>query len=68
MQDASHLLINGQKILVLRRLVQRREFHGVALKLRKSGKDGNECTDESLYLAEDPDLLQKLLNDEVVYC
>jgi len=49
MQDTAYLLINGQKILVLRRLVKKKEYWGYALKLRKSGKDGQELTDESIY-------------------
>lgn len=46
MQDAAHIIVNGEIILVLRR------YHklGVSLKLRKSGRPGRECSDEGVFI------------------
>lgn len=64
MQDLAHLIINSKKVLVLRRL---NSFgHYVSLKKRASGKDGTYLPDESYYLEDNPNLLNKLLSGEVV--
>ena len=63
MQDTAHLLVNGQKILVLRRSNFR--VH-VSLKIRRSGKDGMFLEDESGYLENEPDALKELLEGKVI--
>ena len=63
MQDTAHLLVNGQKILVLRRSNFR--VH-VSLKIRRSGKDGMFLEGESGYLENEPDALKELLEGKVI--
>jgi len=64
MQDVAHVIVSGEKILVLRRP----NFHTglVSLKLRKSGSDGIYLQDESLYLEGDGDVLSMLKNGQVI--
>ena len=64
MQDTAHVkTANGEKILVLRRLVfRKRDKSGYAtLKLRKTGNAGRYLVDESNYLNDDPEMLADLL-------
>jgi hypothetical protein len=64
MQDTAHLIVNSQKILVLRRA----NFAAcdVSLKIRKSGKDGMFLQDESIYLEGEPDVLKELQDGKVI--
>jgi hypothetical protein len=62
MQDAAHLTVDGKVYLVLRRATR----HGVALKLRTTGKHGTELTDEGIFFETDKDALARLLRGEVV--
>lgn len=63
MQDAAHLLVHGEKILVLRRFMK----HGVKLKLRISGQDGMFLEDESLFLEENLHRLDEIKAGKTVY-
>ena len=63
MQDIAHLVVKGQKILVLRR--SNFSYH-VALKIRNSGKDGIFLQDESNYLETEPEALKELLDGKVI--
>ena len=71
MQTIGHFIVErfGEKILVLTRIGKRIDkfCHVVNLKLRKSGKDGNEIA-ESDYLNENPELIDRLKNGENIYC
>lgn len=64
MQDTAHLKINGQTILVLRRV--NIAACDVSLKIRKSGKDGMFLEDESIYLENEPEVLKELQDGKVV--
>ena len=74
MQQLAHLKIDGKTIKVLARTVvlnkRGAKYDGfyVALKLRKSGDLGNELSDESLYLKDEPEKLSQLLEGKVVKC
>jgi len=59
----------GKKILVLKRLGKRIDKfnHIIDLKIRKSGSDGINIF-EADYLNQNPELIDKLKNGEVVYC
>ncbi len=63
-QTTGHLLIDGQKILIL----VREKRYSRQLKIRLSGKDGNRFNDEEYYLQDNPSLLQDLLVGKVVEC
>lgn len=63
MQTTGHLIINGQKVLVL----VRAEKYGRALKIRKSGQDGNRFEDEEFYFLEYPNRLQELMDGKVIH-
>ena len=56
MQTTGYMMIDGQKVLVL----IRRERYGVAVKLRRSGREGVHLTDEEAHLRENPDLVAAL--------
>jgi len=62
MQDHAHVVINGEKIKVLRRAVST----GVYLKIRTSGSDGMYLPDESVYLTTDMVKLEKLRSGAVI--
>ena len=64
MQDTGYLIVNGQKILVLRRT--NLAACAVSLKLRTSGKDGMFLSDESKYLEQDADCLKALQSGKVI--
>ena len=61
-QDTAYLIVNGKKILVLRRTGR----ISVSLKIRTSGKDGMFLQDESKFLEQSPDVLSALKRGEVV--
>ena len=62
MQTTGYMIINGEKILVLCRQKRfSRQF-----KIRTSGKDGNEFTDESIVFSDAPELLIKLKKGQVI--
>lgn len=65
-QSHAHLIVRGEKILVLQRTVWGKYNRYRDLKLRKSGTDGDELTDESYFLEERPDILEKLRAGEVI--
>lgn len=64
MQDSGHLLVKGEKILVLRRPNLKRGY--VALKIRATGGDGRLLSDESKYLEDSPAYLAALRAGEVI--
>ena len=62
MQTTGYMIVGNEKILVLCRQKRlSRQF-----KIRTSGKDGNEFTDESIALKDMPELLAKLKKGEVI--
>lgn len=64
MQQLGYLNIGGKKVLVL----VRSQKNGVALKLRKSGVDGQHMSDEEAFLAASPECAAALLRGKVIYC
>lgn len=64
MQDAAHVIVKGQKVLVLRRVNLAANY--VSLKVRKTGQAGMYLPDESAHLEQNPDALEKLLNGKVI--
>lgn len=64
MQDLAYCVVNGKKILLLRRanIGGNTEY----LKLRLSGNDGKYLHGASEYLTTAPETLARLLNSEVV--
>lgn len=62
MQTTGHLIIQGEKVLVL---VRSRKY-GVALKVRKSGGVGRYFPDESFHLNENPELTKDLLSGKTI--
>lgn len=71
MQTTGYLLINGEKFKVLMRtkkVLGDKFCHYSLFKLRTSGKDGNFFTDESIHLADNPELVERLKNGEVITC
>ena len=64
MQDAAHVIVNGQRILVLRRV--NLAANCVSLKVRNTGQAGMYLPDESAHLEENPDALEKLLDGKVI--
>jgi len=71
MQTIGHFIDKrtGEKILVLVRIGKRIDkfCNVVNLKLRKSGKNGNEIS-ESNYLNNNPDLIDALKEGKNIYC
>ena len=67
MQGTAHVIVNGEKILILWRLSKKKHDWGRAVKIRKSGKDGMFLTDESNFLTERQDLVEKIKNGIIVY-
>ena len=62
MQTTGYVTIGDEKILVLCRQKRfSRQF-----KVRKSGKDGNQFTDESIALVNEPELLAKLKKGQAI--
>lgn len=68
MQQLAHVIVNGETIKVLARLVKMRKSDGfyVAMKLRNSGELGKEMTSEAEYLKAEPQKLQELLSGKVI--
>lgn len=66
MQDTCHIIVNGQKIKLLRRLVKSRYWHCVKLKIRQSGRDGPYLPDESEWFAEYPSAFIELKAGRVI--
>jgi hypothetical protein len=64
MQFSGHVLISNQKILVK----ERTNKTYVSLKLRNSGSDGHFLTDESLYLSQEPEQVERLKSGGVIKC
>lgn len=67
-QQIGYLIVNGEKILVLSRVVikgRKRDNGYNSLKIRKSGKDGIFFDSESEYFSEHP-LILKDLKDGIV--
>lgn len=54
----------GEKILCL----VRQGAYGRYLKRRKSGKDGFHLTDEGIFLNEETERIERLKNNERVFC
>lgn len=54
----------GEKILCL----VRQGTYGRYLKRRKSGKDGFHLTDEEIFLNEETERMERLKNNERVFC
>ena len=71
MQTIGHIIDNrtGEKILVLVRIGKRIDkfCHVINIKKRNGGTDGNLIA-ENDYLNNDTSLIDKLKNNEVVYC
>ena len=63
MQGIGYILIGKEKIRVLWRTDSKTY---VSLKLRKSGADGNLFSDESDFLADRPDLVERLRKGDVL--
>ncbi len=63
LQIIGHLIIDGEKLLVL----VRRSKYGVAVKIRSTGRDGMHMTDAELYLREEPDQVEALKQGTVLY-
>ena len=66
MQTIGHLKLNGEIIKVLLR--PNFAGHYVALKIRKSGSDGQYLSDESIYLQECPEKVSELKSGKVIKC
>jgi len=67
-QQLGHIIVNGEKILVLSRVVvkgRKRDNGYNSLKIRKSGEDGIFFDSESDYLSEHP-LTLKDLKDGII--
>lgn len=64
MQGIGHILIDKEKIKILWRTNLKTY---VAIKLRKSGQDGMLLTEESEYLRENQESLNKLKAGKVLY-
>ena len=62
MQTTGHIIIDGQQILIL----VRGKKHSRQFKLRQSGKPGTRFTDEEIYLSDNPEKLEALLDGLVV--
>ena len=64
MQTTGHLIIGGQKVLVL----VRHKRYSRLLKIRKSGRDGQhfEAEEQFLTLPESQHLLEQLLRGETI--
>ena len=62
MQFLGYFIMDGKKVLVLARVKK----YSMRLKLRKSGKDGINLTDERDFLREEPTIYKRLLAGEVV--
>lgn len=63
MQTTGYIKIDKEKILLLVRSWK----YGVALKIRKSGTDGQHLVDEEYYFDSDRDALNNLMVGKVVH-
>ncbi len=68
MQQTGYMILNGKKVLVLERCKKHNFPYHNLFKLRKSGKDGQHCTDEECFLnmPEHASLIEKLLSGETI--
>ena len=64
MQTIGFLLVDGVKYLVLVR--EHKTYR--SFKIRITGKNGNFFSDESIYLQNNPQIVDKLINGEVISC
>ncbi len=62
MQTIGHLIIHGEKILIL----IREKKHSRQFKRRRVGSDGPRLEDEEIFLSEHPDHVAKLKAGEVI--
>lgn len=68
MQTTGHLIVKGEKILVLARPNFNKKNPYISFKIRLSGKDGVFFSGESKHLEQNSESFNKLKNGEVIYC
>ncbi len=66
MQTIGHIQVLGEQIKVLVRPNIKGGY--VSLKKRKTGKLGTFLVEESLFLMDEPEEVERLLEGKVVYC
>ena len=73
MQSIGHIIVSGEKILVLSRFVVKRESRKIqtgyrALKIRNGSKDGQYFQEESEWLEDFLERVEDLKAGKVIHC